>query len=51
MSSNEQKKQKKATKSNIDTRKRTNVACPTPRQHLPKQNQEDRRLNTPRGRS
>ncbi|KAM0057696.1 hypothetical protein Hdeb2414_s0005g00161361 [Helianthus debilis subsp. tardiflorus] len=41
------KRSKKTTKSNINTRKGTKVACPTPRQHLRKQNKEDRRLNTP----
>ncbi|KAJ0838413.1 hypothetical protein HanRHA438_Chr16g0788741 [Helianthus annuus] len=42
------KRSKKAAKSNINTRKGTNVACPTHRQHLPRQKQENRRLNTPR---
>ncbi|KAJ0483362.1 hypothetical protein HanIR_Chr13g0663991 [Helianthus annuus] len=34
------KRSKKAAKSNINTRKGTNVACPTPRQHLPKENKK-----------
>ncbi|KAJ0789306.1 hypothetical protein HanPI659440_Chr05g0202031 [Helianthus annuus] len=42
------KRSKKTAKSNINTRKGTNMACPpTPRQHLPKQKQENRRLNMP----
>ncbi|KAJ0599990.1 hypothetical protein HanIR_Chr03g0111461 [Helianthus annuus] len=45
------KRSKNAAKSNINTRKGRNVACPTPRQHLPKQKQEIRRLNTPRVRA
>ena len=40
------KRNKYAAKSNINTRKGTNVACPTPRQHLPKQKQRNRRLTT-----
>ncbi|MFS7930799.1 hypothetical protein Hanom_Chr04g00348521 [Helianthus anomalus] len=38
------KRNKYAAKSNINTRKGINVACPTPRQHVPKQKQRNRRL-------
>ncbi|KAM0007185.1 hypothetical protein Hdeb2414_s0024g00647951 [Helianthus debilis subsp. tardiflorus] len=37
------KRSKYAAKSNIITRKRINVACPTPRQHLPKQKTRDQK--------